>query len=332
MSAPLLSVRDVTVAFTPRHGQKGRLVRAVDGVSLEVARGEIMGIVGESGSGKSTLARLIAGLIESFGGEIVFDAAPLPSARRPTALRRRIQMVFQDPYSSLDPRMSVRQQLAELLLVHRIVPRAGVDEACRRLLDQVHLSPSLLDARPRGMSGGQRQRVAIARSLAVRPDLLIADEVVSALDVSVKAGIVSLFAELRRELGLTILFIAHDLAVVRHLCDRVAVLYMGRIVEMGPTEAIFRATAHPYTRALLDAIPRLRPTGDAAEVIVGEPPSLVRLPTGCRFRTRCPVAFDACERTEPDLMMVGEVETHRAACHHVVSVSEQAVRLHSPMT
>ena len=320
MTAPLLSLRQVSVTFASRHGGGRNKVRAVDNVSLEVKPREIVGIVGESGSGKSTLARVIAGLVEPAAGELVFDSADLPFRKRPVALRRRIQMVFQDPYSSLDPRMTVRQQLAEVLSVHRLVAPRAIEAASSALLEQVHLPASILDARPRQMSGGQRQRVAIARSLAVQPDLLVADEPVSALDVSVQAGIVRLFAELRRKLGLTLVFIAHDLAVVRHLCDRVAVMYMGRIVETGATDAIFLAPCHPYTRALLAAIPRLRPAGGAAQLpATGEPPSLVRLPSGCRFRTRCPLAFATCAETEPGLVSVSDQEWHLAACHLAAS-------------
>lgn len=318
MTKPLLSLREVTVRFGARSGGRRAALVAVDRVSLEVARGEIFGIVGESGSGKSTLARVIAGIVTAAEGELVYDSQKLSAGKRPISVRRRIQMVFQDPYSSLDPRMSVRQQLAEILRVHRLVPARGVEAACRALLDQVHLSPSLLDARPRQMSGGQRQRVAIARSLAVQPELLIADEPVSALDVSVQAGIVHLFGELSKELGLTLVFIAHDLAVVRHLCHRVAVMYMGRIVESGVAEAIFGAPQHPYTRALLAAIPRLKPgSGMAHAILGGEPPSLVRLPSGCRFRNRCPLAFAACERAEPALVPVAGFPDHLAACHLV---------------
>lgn len=325
MTPPLLSLEAVTVTFPSRHDRKTAPLRAVDRVSLEVGVGEIVGVVGESGSGKSTLARLVAGLLEPAEGALFFAGARLPSRKRPVALRRRIQMVFQDPYSSLDPRMSVRQQLAEILGVHRLAPRNRLEEACRALVEKVHLPASILDARPRQMSGGQRQRVAIARSLALAPDLLIADEPVSALDVSVQAGIVRLFAELRKELGLTLLFIAHDLAVVRHLCDRVAVMYMGRIVESGATEAMFTSPRHPYTRALLAAIPRLRPAeGGTVAAPPGEPPNLIRLPSGCRFRTRCPLAFDLCARAEPPLVAVPGSNAHLAACHLAISAPQPA--------
>jgi oligopeptide/dipeptide ABC transporter ATP-binding protein len=314
------ALKDATVTFQSRRGKHKAALRAVDGVSIAVTKGEIFGLVGESGSGKSTIARLIAGLNELSGGELNFDDAPLKGRDRPRDLRQRIQMVFQDPYSSLDPRMSVRQQISELLKVHHAVERDQMEETCLALLAQVHLPASLLKARPRQMSGGQRQRVAIARALALKPELLIADEPVSALDVSVQAGIVHLFAELRDTLGLTIFFIAHDLAVVRNLCDRVAVMYMGKIVEEGTTQEIFTNASHPYTRALLLSIPRLKPDlSDLNAAPSGDPPSLSRLPSGCRFRSRCPYATQLCEETEPDLLEVHEREPgsqHRAACHY----------------
>lgn len=317
MSDELLELQDVTVTFRRRRGAAE--LRAVDQVSLDVRPGEILGLVGESGSGKSTLARLVVGINEQSEGEVRFDGARLTAAGRSRALRRRIQMVFQDPFSSLNPRMTVRQHLAELLRVHRIVEPGQVDARCEALLASVHLPSTLLDARPRNMSGGQRQRVAIARALALEPDLLVADEPVSALDVSVQAGIIALFSELRETLGLSILFIAHDLAVVRHLCDRVAVMYMGRIVEQGETAQVFNDPRHPYTRGLLAAIPRLSSPAITPETAVrGEPPAISRLPHGCRFRTRCPHAAEICERDEPVLRPVAADEAsagHTAACH-----------------
>ncbi len=316
MGQSLLEMSEISVVFRRRRGAPE--IHAVDRVTLGVGTGEIVGLVGESGSGKSTLARLIVGINEPAGGSMRFDGAPLQVTGRPSELRRRIQMVFQDPFSSLNPRMSVRQHLAELLRVHRLVPRERIGARCEELLEMVHLPAGLLDARPRSMSGGQRQRVAIARALALEPDLLVADEPVSALDVSVQAGIISLFAELRGELGLAILFIAHDLAVVRHLCDRVAVMYMGRIVERGDTENVFADPRHPYTRGLLRAIPHVRSAPLSATTAVrGEPPSITRLPSGCRFRSRCPLAVERCELHEPELIGVdGQAHSqHLAACH-----------------
>ncbi len=255
-SSPLLAVQDVTVRFRVGLGRARSMITAVDAASLEVGAGRIRGLVGESGSGKSTLARVICGLHPTDGGSVIFDGQPLPY-RRSREQRRRIQLVFQDPYASLDPRMTVGQLLGELLRYHKIVPRAAVRNRCRELLELVRLPAELLDARPAGMSGGQRQRVAIARALALEPRLLVADEAVSALDVSVQAGIVNLLADLRDELGLTILFIAHDLAVVRSLCDDVSVIIDGTIVEHGSRDAVFSDPQHPYTEQLLAAVPRL---------------------------------------------------------------------------
>lgn len=316
MAEPLLEINHVSVVFRRRRGASA--IRAVDRVSLDVAAGEIVGLVGESGSGKSTLARLIVGINTATEGELRFGSMPLPGGKRPPSLRRRVQMIFQDPFSSLNPRMTVRQHLAELLRFHKMVDSKRITARCEELLRMVHLPTALLDTRPRGMSGGQRQRVAIARALALEPELLVADEAVSALDVSVQAGVIALFAELRNELGLGILFIAHDLAVVRHLCDRVAVMYMGQIVERGDTATVFTDPRHPYTRGLLAAIPRLTaepPTAGSA--VRGEPPNITRLPSGCRFRSRCPLAVEICSKQEPALSGRSNngSEPHLAACH-----------------
>lgn len=252
----LLELTEISQTFRTGHGRRSQTVHALDRVSLHVDQGEVVGLVGESGSGKSTLARVVCGLQPCDGGEVRFDGAVLPF-RRSKNQRRALQLVFQDPYASLDPRMTIRQTLAEVLRVHRIVEGSGVRRRCAELLDQVHLPTGLLDARPAGMSGGQRQRVAIARALAVNPELLVADEAVAALDVSVQAGIVNLLDDLRTELGLTILFIAHDLAVVRSLCDRVAVIYEGVIVEDRPAAELFADPQDDYTKTLLSAVPRL---------------------------------------------------------------------------
>ena len=260
---------------------------------------------GESGSGKSTLARALTGLSPVARGEIRFDGRVLP-ARRKRADQRRIQMVFQDPYSSLNPRLTVGGMLAELLRVHHIVPRGEVDSFSRELLGLVGLDEEALSAYPRQFSGGQRQRVAIARALALRPDILVADEPVSALDVSVQATILNLLRDLRAELGLTLMLISHNLAVVRHLCDRVAVMYLGRIIEVAPTETLFSNPQHPYTVGLLAAIPKMSTAGgDGAPAIAGDPPSPLRIPAGCRFRTRCPIAQQRCEQEDPALRIAG---------------------------
>ncbi|MGC1239574.1 MAG: ABC transporter ATP-binding protein [Acidimicrobiales bacterium] len=320
MSASILDLTDVTVSFLARRGKTKRPVNAADRVTLHVRKGEIFGLVGESGSGKSTLARLVVGLNTAASGSIAFDGAVITNAKRPRDLRRRIQMVFQDPFSSLDPRMTVRQQLMEILKVHNPIPAGKRVAHCETVFGQVGLPLTLLDARPSKMSGGQRQRVAIARALILSPELLVADEPVSALDVSVQAGIVQLFADLRSNLGVTVFFIAHDLAVVRHLCDRVAVMYMGKIVEEATTAEIFSNPRHPYTRALLDSIPRLQPdVHERVAAPVGEPPSLSRLPSGCRFRSRCPYATEKCSTDDPELVQVtagGVDPSHFAACHY----------------
>jgi oligopeptide/dipeptide ABC transporter ATP-binding protein len=306
---------DLSVTFRVRQGRAKRTLTAVDRVSLTVGRGEIVGLVGESGSGKSTVARAVSGLNQISTGTMRYDGAPL-TARRTTSTRRSIQMVFQDPFSSLNPSMTVRQHLTELLRVHHVVARGKLDARCCELMDLVGLPNVLLDVRPRRMSGGQRQRVAIARALAVEPRLLVADEAVSALDVSVQAGIVNLFADLREKMGLSILFIAHDLAVVRNICDTVSVIYMGRIVEQGATEDLFESPQHPYTQGLLAAVPRLDGRRRAHDDVKGDPPSLLALPTGCRFRSRCPEAVAMCGTVEPVLAAHGsDSPGHLSACH-----------------
>ena len=319
---PLLEVHGLAMQFALRRRFTGvlrreprPLLRAVDGVDLELVAGETLGLVGESGCGKSTLGRCIVGLYEPSEGEIRYRGAPLPAARdRPT--RRRIQMIFQDPYSSLNPRMTVRQTLRELLRVHELVPRNAVDARCRELVDLVGLGARALDAYPRQFSGGQRQRVSIARALALEPELLVADEPVSALDVSVQATVLNLLGDLRSRLGLTVLLIAHNLAVVRHVCDRVAVMYLGRIVETAPTEELFANPRHPYTQALLRAVPRLAPGGELRPAAVaGDPPSPIRVPSGCRFHPRCPIAQPVCSDVDPALVAGSGLPAHSAACH-----------------
>lgn len=297
--------------FSRFGGARKVSLKALDGVDLELRRGEVLALVGESGSGKSTLAKILVGAVKPTAGEIDEVGLAPGSGRRERS--RHVQMVFQDPYSSLNPRINVGSMLAGLLRLHRVVPRGEVRAESIRLLNRVGLQEDALHAYPSQFSGGQRQRLAIARALAVRPDVLVADEPVSALDVSVQATILELFRSLQDELGLSILFIAHNLAVVQHLSQRVAVMYLGRIVEVADTAEIFGNPRHPYTRALIDSIPRMSAGGftDPFEV-AGEPPSPIDVPAGCRFHPRCPVAADRCRTADPALVPVGP--GHASAC------------------
>jgi oligopeptide/dipeptide ABC transporter ATP-binding protein len=321
---PLLEIRNLSVRFKVAETipgiRAGRWLEALHGIDLTIKRGESLGLVGESGSGKSTLARCIARLEEPSAGTILMDGQAMPS-RPSREQRRKVQLVFQDPYSSLNPRMKVGRMLAELLRVHGVVPSNRIARRCVELLEQVGLGSDALGKYPREFSGGQRQRVAIARALAVTPELLIADEPVSALDVSVQATILNLLAVLRRELGLTMLFIAHDLAVVRHVCDHVAVLYLGRIVELGRTEDVFHDPRHPYTLALIASIPKIEADGVTGKpALVGEPPSPLNVPHGCRFHPRCPIAEPVCSNEEPPLFDIADHDGHHAACFFAQNV------------
>ncbi|MGA2804605.1 MAG: oligopeptide/dipeptide ABC transporter ATP-binding protein [Acidimicrobiales bacterium] len=311
MAEPLIEVDGLSVTFRSEHGHA---LRAVDDVTLQIAEGEVLGLVGESGCGKTTIAKCIAGRVAPGAGAVRFDGREL-AVRRTTEDRRAIQMVFQDPYSSLNPRMTVRHVLSELLKVHRLVPRADIEARLRELMGLVGLPTGALDGLPSQFSGGQRQRIAIARALTVEPRVIIADEPVSALDVSVQATILRLFEDLRSRLGLTVVFISHNLAVVRHLSDRVAVMYLGRIVEQGDREAVFSDPRHPYTRALLAAAPRLHQVALVRSVVKGEPPSPIDVPAGCSFHPRCPRAEETCTRRRPALEPVGGCPAHLAACH-----------------
>ncbi len=308
--AALLEVDDISVNF---HVEHGRVLRAVDSVSFQVSQGEVLGLVGESGCGKTTVAKCIVGQITPTSGKLCLDGREL-GPRRTTEERRAIQMVFQDPYSSLNPRMSVRQVLSELLRVHRLVVPERIEERCKELMTLVGLPPDALGGLPGQFSGGQRQRIAIARALAVEPRVIIADEPVSALDVSVQATILRLFEDLGSRLGLTIVFISHNLAVVRHLSSRVVVMYLGRIVEEGSRESVFVDPRHPYTRALLEAAPRLHQTELVRPVVRGEPPSPIDIPTGCSFHPRCPRAEEVCSRVRPLLESIGTGDGHLAEC------------------
>lgn len=304
-----LVVENLTVSFHIR-GESQRLT-AVNDVSFTLRPGEVLGIVGESGCGKSTLARTVIGLAAASTGEIRLGAVPL-GMRRDRALARRIQMVFQDPMSSLNPRMTVGRMLAEVLRVHRIVPRGGVRLRLEELMNMVELPPAVLNQRPRNLSGGQRQRVGIARALAPEPEILILDEAIASLDVSVQASVMQLLRSLREELGVSMIFISHDLGAVRGLCSRVAVMYLGRIVEIGPVGDVLHHPAHPYTRALIEAEPdldHLRVPGSAG--LQGEPPSAINLPPGCAFHARCPIARDSCVESVPK---IETNQVHDQAC------------------
>ncbi len=312
---PLLQVEDVRVHF-PIRGRPfapRAVVGAVDGVSLSVGRGETVGVIGESGSGKTTLGRAILRLIEPTSGVVRLDGEALNglSPTRMKAVRRRMQVVFQDPTASLNPTMSVGAILAEALHIHAIGAPRDRPARIGALLERVGLPGSAAGRRPSELSGGQRQRVAIARALSIGPELIVADEAVSALDVSVQAQIINLLQDLQAETGLAMLFIGHDLAVVEHLCARVVVLYLGRVMETGPVAEVFAAPRHPYTRALLDAKPVIEPELRRTRMILsGEPPSPVSPPSGCVFRTRCPYALAQCAEVEPRL----QGEGHAAAC------------------
>jgi oligopeptide transport system ATP-binding protein len=319
--APLLEVRNLVKHFPVGGGLFGGapgLVRAVDGVSFQIRRGETLGLVGESGCGKTTTGRCILQLERPTSGQVIFEGRDLTtlSEEELRPVRKRMQVIFQDPYSSLNPRMTVGQIIAEPLAVHGLVTgRAGREARVRELLTHVGLLPQHARRFPHQLSGGQRQRVGIARALAMEPALIVCDEPVSALDVSIQAQIVNLLEDLQREFGLTYLFVAHDLSVVRHISDRVVVMYLGKVVEIADRQALYEDPLHPYTRALLSAVPIPDPEVEARRehsVLRGEVPSPLNPPTGCVFHPRCPVAVDRCRVDVPELR---EVKAgHWAAC------------------
>jgi peptide/nickel transport system ATP-binding protein len=303
MSEPMLRVQGLKKYF----GRHDRPVRAVDDVSFDIAPGEVLGLVGESGSGKSTIGRALLKLIAPSAGSIRFegvDLVPL-SARAMRPYRRRLQIIFQDPYASLNPRRRVGATLAEALATHGLHPGPARAARIAELLALVGLAPEHARRYPHEFSGGQRQRIGIARALAVEPRFIVADEPVSALDVSIQAQVINLLSDLRERFGLTMLFISHDLDVVEYLCDRIVVLYLGKIMEVAPAGMLYRAPQHPYTQALLDASPRPDPEARRARrLLQGDIPSPVDPPSGCVFRTRCPYAYDACGATVPPLREV----------------------------
>jgi oligopeptide transport system ATP-binding protein len=316
----LLQVRNLRKYFDIKRGffwgDKAK-VHAVDGVSFDLIHGETLGLVGESGCGKSTTGRLILRLIEPTSGEVVFETVPIFQADKSQMrrLRQRMQIIFQDPYSSLNPRMTVEQIVGEGIVIHKLCQtRAERRERVADLLQKVGLSPDHMHRYPHEFSGGQRQRVGIARALAVKPKLIIADEPISALDVSIQAQVINLLEDLQEQFDLTYLFIAHDLRVVEHISDRVAVMYLGQIVELSDGQELYAKPLHPYTEALLSAIPIPDPTTKRQRIILeGDPPSPIFPPKGCRFHTRCHKRFDRCDKEDPVLREVAP--RHWVACH-----------------
>jgi oligopeptide transport system ATP-binding protein len=325
--ANLVEADDLKVHFPIRSGifkaVKGT-VKAVDGVTFEIRRGETLGLVGESGCGKSTIGRALIRLRDATAGRVYFDGVDLGSLKAEDLrkMRRRMQIIFQDPYGSLDPRMTVESIIAEPLDTHSLVKKGEKRGRIAELLRMVGLDPKYLLRYPHEFSGGQRQRIGVARALAVEPELIVCDEPISALDVSIQAQVLNLLVDLRERLGLTYLFVAHDLSVVRHISDRVAVMYLGKIVEIGPPEQLYTAPGHPYTRALLSAIPVPDPNAERKRrrvILQGDVPSPVNPPAGCRFHTRCWLYErlgkpEECRTVEPPLIPLA-IEDHRAACH-----------------
>jgi peptide/nickel transport system ATP-binding protein/oligopeptide transport system ATP-binding protein len=336
-TSPLIEVRDLTKHFPITTGiifqRQIGAVKAVDGVSFDVQRGETLGIVGETGCGKSTTARLLVRLLEPTGGSVKFDGEDITHLKGPRLkrLRREIQMIFQDPYSSLNPRKTVGTIIAEPFVIHGLLSGEGErKKRVQELMDRVGLNPEHYNRYPHEFSGGQRQRIGVARAIALEPKLLVADEPVSALDVSIQAQVLNLLRRLQRELGLTLLFIAHDLSVVRHMCDRVAVMYLGKIVELAPNDSLYGFPRHPYTGALLSAVPVPDPTAGRRErqLLTGDVPSPANPPSACRFHTRCPKAQEVCGLEEPSFEDKGNDTL--AACHFPLTIEE--VRLRLPVT
>lgn len=315
---PLVEVENVVKHFPIGGGLFRKpigAVRAVDGVSFTINRGETLGLVGESGSGKSTLGRLVLRLLDPTSGTVRFDGDDIStrSARNLKPLRRRMQLIFQDPVSSFNPRSTIEDVLMEPMRVHGIGDPKTRRDKCVELLEQVGLRSAVLDRYPHQFSGGQAQRIGIARALTTEPDLLVCDEAVSALDVSVQAQVLNLLRRLQRELGLTYLFIAHDLNVVRYISDRVCVMYLGQLVETGPSDVLMGDPKHPYTQALVGAIPVVGKDHPPRKPLSGEIPSPSRPPAGCRFHTRCPKAFERCDVDEPQLLQIAPGRD--ASCH-----------------
>ena len=328
----LVRVENLTKHFPVRSGglisRTVGQVQAVDDVSLVVPRGKTLGLVGETGSGKSTLARCVAGLIPVTSGRVIFDGRDITnlSRRAMQPIRREVQMIFQDPYSSLNPRRRVGSIIGDPFAIHRTATGAERKRQVQDLMERVGLNPEHYNRFPAEFSGGQRQRIGVARALALRPKLIICDEPVSALDVSIQAQVLNLLADLQKDYGLSYLFIAHDLEVVRHVSDSVAVMYLGRIGESGPEDAVYGAPRHPYTAALLSAAPAADPDTAASRqriILTGDVPSPIDPPSGCRFHPRCPKARPLCGEQEPQLeVKAGDAATHMTACHFPVEAGE----------
>ncbi len=317
--SPLLEIQGLVKHYPvgSRFSAQRRLLRAVDGIDLSVSPGETLGLVGESGCGKSTTVRMIMRLLEPTAGRILFDGQEITrlSGARLKAVRQRMQIVFQDPFASLNPRKTVERIVSDPLEIHRIGTAAERRARVYELLQRVGLDRSHADRYPHEFSGGQRQRISIARALACAPQLIVADEPVSALDVSIQAQVINLLQDLQRDLALTMIFISHDLSVVQYVSDSIAVMYLGKIVELGPSHAIYHEAQHPYTRSLLSAIPVPDPTRrGSVPPLESELPSPMNIPAGCRFHPRCPLATERCRREAPELRPVG---AQQVACHNI---------------
>jgi oligopeptide transport system ATP-binding protein len=312
---PLLSVSGLAKEFAIK-GNKNK-IKAVDGVSFSLNAGETLGVVGESGSGKSTLGRLVLRLLEPTAGEINFDGQKISelNPKELRAARRQMQMIFQDPFASLDPRMTIEALIREPLDIHQIGTTAERAEMVRKIVGHVGLTEDALTRYPHEFSGGQRQRISIARAIITKPKLIVADEPVSALDVSIQSQILNLMLELRKELNLTYIFISHDLSVIQHIADKVAVMYLGKIVEFAPVEEIFANPQHPYTKALISAVPQINPKDRTNRVVLtGDIPSPASQPSGCHFHPRCPIAESKCSQQEPVLRTL-TTPGHQVSCH-----------------
>ncbi|MDP9811956.1 peptide/nickel transport system ATP-binding protein [Rhizobium tibeticum] len=314
---PLIEARDLVRIYHVRRGLFGHPtpVRAVDGISLAVMAGETLGIVGESGSGKSTLGRMLLGIDAAQEGEVVFDGKAMPAGTTPEwrRLRAKMQLVYQDPLAALDRRLTIATQMAEPLEIHRLIPKEHRAARVAELMSAVGLRPDQAMRFPHELSGGQRQRVVIARAIASRPKLLVCDEPVSALDVSIQAQIINMLRDLQQQHSIAMVFISHDLKVVRNIADRVAVMYLGRVVEEASSDVIFRSPMHPYTRALVSSVPRPGSPLQGRMILQGEPPNPANRPSGCAFHPRCPLARDLCRTAAPQLKDIGDGRT--VACH-----------------